>query len=272
MENFSENLWAVILGGSGGLGLAAAKKLSASGMNLCLVHRDRRGVMKAIEPEFEKLRESGVTVLTINLDALTDEGRNKALEALEEKIKGGKVRLLLHAIAFGNLKLLAPLKEEKAGQEYDNERMLGEEDFRHTIHAMGTSLAQWVRDIFEKGLFSNDARVLALTSEGSTRAWRGYAAVSAAKAALESLTRALAVEYGPHGIRANVLQAGVTDTRALAAIPGHLGIMEEAREKNPLGRLTQPGDVADVIRLLCSDEAAWINGAHIRADGGEAIA
>ena len=57
---FEPGSHALILGGSSGFGLATAQKLAEAGMNLCIVHRDRRGAMRAIEPEFEKLRGLGV--------------------------------------------------------------------------------------------------------------------------------------------------------------------------------------------------------------------
>jgi NAD(P)-dependent dehydrogenase (short-subunit alcohol dehydrogenase family) len=85
---------------------------------------------------------------------------------------------------------------------------------------MGTSLMTWVQRIHAAGLFASDARVLGLTSEGNAVAWRGYAAVAAAKVALESVSRAIAVEFAPYGIRSNIIQPGVTDTPALRVIPG----------------------------------------------------
>jgi NAD(P)-dependent dehydrogenase (short-subunit alcohol dehydrogenase family) len=102
-------------------------------------------------------------------------------------------------------------------------------------------------------------------------AWKGYAGVAAAKVALESIARAMAVELAPFGIRSNVVQAGITDTPALQAIPGSDHLKAQARSRNPLGRLTTPRDVANAIYLLCSDDAAWINGEVIRVDGGEHI-
>jgi 3-oxoacyl-[acyl-carrier-protein] synthase-3 len=126
------------------------------------------------------------------------------------------VRVLLHSIAFGNLKPLLPGPARGA--------VLEDEDFARTIHAMGTSLVGWSRDLLERRLFAADARVFGLTSEGNTVAWRGYAAVAAAKVALESVSRAMAVEFAPFGVRTNVIQAGVTDTPALRAIPGHEGL------------------------------------------------
>lgn len=312
MIKFDKNLWAIIIGGSGGFGLAAAKKLAAHGMNLCIVHRDRRGAMSRITPAFDALRDAGVNVMTFNTDALLPEGRSQVLDALENKLGAtGKIRLFLHSVAFGNLKLLAPCppsggppadRAEIAGRigvapenfdravreafengadglhalldppDYAPDRFLDAEDFARTLQAMGSNIVEWVQDIFQRGRFALDARVLGLTSEGNRVAWRGYAAVSAAKAVLESVSRAMAVEFGPLGIRSNIIQAGVSDTAALRAIPGHDRIMARARLRNPLGRLTTPADAANVIFLLCLDEAAWINGALIRADGGESLA
>lgn len=312
MMQFDNNYWALIIGGSSGFGLATAKKLARHGMNLCIVHRDRRGAMRQITPVFEELEATGIQLKTYNLDGLSDEGRQTVLDGLSEALgEDGKIRLLLHAVAFGNLKLLAPYQAPEAaekarakiaeeaglsaenlyqviersfeegydalyplvdqGEDYSNRQFLEKEDFVRTIQAMGFNIVEWARDILERGLFAPDARVLSLTSEGNTVAWRGYAAVSAAKAVLESASRAMAVEMAPHGIRSNVIQAGVTETPALRAIPGNRRISAQSRLRNPFGRLTTPEDVANVIFLLCLEEAAWINGALICADGGERI-
>ena len=70
-------------------------------------------------------------------------------------------------------------------------------------------------------MFSGDTRIISFTSEGSTRSWPGYAAVSVAKVTLEALTRSIALEFATVGIKANCIQAGVTETKALSLIPGH---------------------------------------------------
>jgi len=309
---FDQDFWAVIVGGSSGFGLATAEKLASHGMNLCIVHRDRRSAMSRIRAGFEKLKAHGVHVITFNIDGLSEQGRCRVLDELSESLGNkGRVRLLLHSVAFGSLKLLVsekpsdmPAKTRKniarqAGipenvldhvvhklfdegadvlhtlvdpPEYSEGRFLGREDFIRTIHAMGHNIVEWVQDMLARKLFASDARVISITSEGNSIAWRGYAAVAAAKAVLESVSRAMAVEFAPYGIRSNVIQAGVTDTAALRAIPGNRKIKSMAFLRNPLGRLTTPEDVANVIFLLCTDEAAWINGALIRVDGGEAIA
>ncbi len=308
-RDFSSDKWGVILGGSSGFGLATAHKLAQHGMNLCLVHRDRRSVLARVEPEFEKIRGSGVKLLSFNVDALAAAKRAEVLDQLTEAMgTDGRVRLLLHSIAFGNLKLLVPEQpatrpgasalaarlgvEASSVQQaaddlfaegedhahtiasppvYPQKQLLGDDDFDRTIFNMGTSLLGWVKEIFDRELFAGDARVFGLTSEGNEVAWKGYAAVAAAKAALESLARSIAVEFAPYGIRCNVLQPGITETPALAAIPGSAHLKAQARLRNPLGRLTVPADVANMIYLLSTDEAAWVNGTVIRVDGGERI-
>ncbi len=314
MDMFREkNYWAIILGGSSGFGLASAKRLAKAGMNLCIVHRDRKGAMHRIEPEFELIKKEGVKLKTFNLDALSEEGRKTVLDDLQNELQNtnGKVRTLLHSIAFGNLKLMVPIKkhrnydaveklasklnidkdklreeatklflEENIDElmylakepEYNEEFFLTDEDIANTIYSMGTSLYTWVKDIFNRNLFAEDARVLGLTSEGNEVAWRGYAAVSAAKVALESISRSIAFEFGPYGIRSNILQPGVTDTPALRLIPGSTHMAAHSRLRNPLGRLTTPEDVANVVYVMSLDETAWINGTIIRVDGGERIA
>jgi NAD(P)-dependent dehydrogenase (short-subunit alcohol dehydrogenase family) len=307
---FDRSHWALILGGSSGFGLATALKLARHGMNVMVVHRDRRGAMARIEPSFDRIRATGAGFRALNLDALSPEGRSETLDGLAGAMGDrGRVRLLLHSIAFGNLKPIAPDEPDRRAAEAVSQlaaelgvpaesvsaavarliergvgavhalqatsygdTLLDEEDMARTIHAMGTSLLAWVQDLHRLRLFAGDARVLGLTSEGNTTAWKGYAAVAAAKAALESVSRAIAVEYAPYGIRSNIIQAGVTSTPALKLIPGSAAMQAVAQRRNPFRRTTTPEAVADFIALMCLDEAAWVNGALIRVDGGEHIA
>ena len=264
--------------------------------------------MARIEAEFEEIKKTGAKFIAINADALGQESRKNILDELANKLEGGKIRILMHSIAFGALKLVAPLKESKidplstlaknlnldaqslrkeidqvfssGGSEfyslasatpYDSELLLEDEALAETIFSMGTSLLTWTREVFMRKLFAPDARVIGLTSEGNKTAWLGYAAVSAAKVALESISRSIAREFAPHGIRSNIVQPGVTDTPALRLIPGNAKMIAQAKLKNPFGRITEPQDVANVIALLATDEASWINGSIVRVDGGECV-
>jgi NAD(P)-dependent dehydrogenase (short-subunit alcohol dehydrogenase family) len=265
--------------------------------------------MDRVNRAFDEIRTHGHGFFSLNLDALSPEGTSSVIDALTTHLgPNGRIRVLLHSIAFGNLRPVAPprpadrpaaltrladalgIPEADVDRAADvlaesgepifqalrpveyGEAVLDDEDMARTIYAMGTSLLTWVQRVHSAGLFAADARVIGLTSEGNAIAWRGYAAVAAAKSALESVSRAIAVEFAPHGIRSNIVQAGVTDTPALRVIPGSARMKAGARMRNPFGRLTAPEDVADVVYLLSLDEAGWINGALIRADGGEHIA
>lgn len=242
-------------------------------MSVCVIHRDRRGAMPRIEADFAEIRSHGGGFLALNLDALSSEGRSTTLDSLTEALgTEGRVRMLLHSIALGNLKPVAPVPAALRQETDYGEALIEDEDLARTIYSMGTSLLSWVQALFARGLFAEDARVFGLTSEGNQIAWRGYAAVSAAKSALESVSRSIAVEFAPYGIRSNIIQPGVTDTPALRVIPGNDRMREVAEKRNPFGRLTRPEDVGALIALLCRPEAAWVNGAIIPVDGGERIA
>lgn len=253
------------------MGLASAKKLAANGMNLFIVHRDRRGSMARIEADFDEIRAHGVSLIAMNADALSADARQSIGTMIADSIGTGKIKVLLHSIALGNLKPAAPELDTDDPNAASGANLLNEEDFGQTIYNMGTSLLFWVQDLQKRRLFEADARVLGLTSEGNQVAWRGYAAVSAAKCALEAVSRAIAKEFAPHGIRCNILQPGITDTPALRLIPGSQDMKDNAIRRNPFGRLTTPDDVANAVYLLSLPEAAWINGALLRVDGGEAV-
>ena len=136
---------------------------------------------------------------------------------------------------------------------------------------MGISLYDWTKVIFNANLFSSDARIISFTSEGNRKAWRNYAAISAAKVTLEAITRNIALEFAPFGIRANCIQAGVTDTDSFRMIPGSNKIKKYSLDRSPFKRLTSPEDIANVVYLLSKDESSWINGITIPVDGGEHI-
>jgi enoyl-[acyl-carrier protein] reductase I len=252
-----ENQWALILGGSAGLGLATAIKLGQSGMNICIIHRDSRTDMPQIEADFNQIKGFGVKLLTFNCDATNAEKRANCLQTIQEELKKERINCMVHSLAKGTLKGMT------------NENSLSNDDFVMTIQAMAISLYDWTKAIFELNLFSQNAGIIAFTSEGSSKPIPYYGAVSAAKATLEAISRQIATEFAPFAIRCNCIQAGVTDTKSLQMIPNSDKIKAFAAKRNPYKRLTTPEDVANVVYLLCQPEAHWINGSIIPVDGGE---
>lgn len=262
MKEFQNKEWAIILGGSSGLGLATSKKLAKHGLNICIIHRNSRSQMDEIQQEFDTIKNENVDLIFFNIDAVNPEKRKNTVQEIKKKIgENGKVKTLVYSIAKGNLK---PMVDEQ-------NPVLQNDDFQITINAMAISLYDWFKAFFDENLFTDDARIISFTSEGNTKAWKNYAAVSAAKTTLEAITRNIALEFAKFGIKANCIQAGVTNTQSLQLIPGSEILKENAIKRNPNNRLTTPEDVANVVYLLCKNEAKWINGTIIKVDGGESL-
>lgn len=260
--NRNSKYWALILGGSSGLGLATAKKLARHGYNIIILHRDRRADMAAIDLHFEEIRAYGVALKTYNMDALNKEKRAVFLaDGLDALPKGDIIKVLVHSIAKGSLKPMYSVDGEA----------LSATDIQITFDAMALSLYDWTIALVEKKRFAPDTRIIAFTSEGNSRALPNYGAVSVAKVALEALVRNMALEFAPIGIRANCIQAGVTKTKSFEMIPNSEKIEANALQRNPHGRLTTPEDVANAAYLLTLDEAKWITGTILKVDGGESL-
>lgn len=255
-------MWALILGGSSGLGLATAKKLARHGYHIIIVHRDRRSDMDKIAVSFDELKTQGIQVITLNIDALNPKKRLGIINDIKKRLpQGHQIKVLVHSIAKGTLKPMYAATDST----------LTDTDFKITFEAMGLSLYDWTIGLVQAKLFALDSRIISFTSEGNTRVLPNYAAISVAKVALEALTRSIAVEFAPLGIKANCIQAGVTLTKSFAMIPGYAHFKELALERNPHKRLTRPEDVANAAYLLTTDEAKWITGTVIKVDGGESL-
>src|SRR5690606_243867 len=111
------------------------------------------------------------------------------------------VHTLFHSLAFGTLKPFIGAENET----------IGPKQMDMTLDVMAHSLVYWTQSIHREGLFEKGGRIFAMTSAGSSRVWKSYGAVSAAKSSLESHIRQLSLELAPDKITANAICAGVTD-------------------------------------------------------------
>jgi len=114
-------------------------------------------------------------------------------------------------------------------------------------------------------------RIVAVSSLGSHTCPPGYAALGAAKAALEALARYMAVELAPRNINVNVVCGGLVDTPGLRQHPHYDEVARAVRERTPAGRIGRPEDLAGIVAFLCSPESDWIRGQTLIADGGYSI-
>ncbi len=254
--------WALILGASSGFGEQVALTLAKQGMNIAGVHLDRRAGLKHVEEIKTAIEGHGRKAVFFNANAADETKRQATCDELKELLGGGKVKVLLHSLAFGTL---LPYWDDEGGP------MISKKNMDMTLDVMAHSLLYWTQDLLSRDMLGEGGRIFAMTSAGSTTVWKGYGAVSAAKCALESHCRQLAVELAPKGITANAICAGVTDTPALRKIPGNEEMIESATKRNPFGRLTTPEDVADAIVALSTPAARWITGNTIYVDGGEIV-
>jgi len=255
--------WAVILGASSGFGEATSFELARSGYEIVGVHLDRKATLPHAEQVIDGIRARGRRALFFNVNAADPERREEVLFRVGEEVgTQDTVSVLVHSLAFGNLR---PFVAD------DPQEQITAAQMDMTLTVMAHSLVYWTQDLVQRGLMRRGGKIFAMTSAGGTRVLPNYGAVSAAKAALESHVRQLAMELAPRGIAVNAIRAGVTDTPALRKIPGHEIIAGTALRRNPSGRLTTPDDVAHAIAAFCRPGTEWITGNVIGVDGGEDI-
>lgn len=118
---------------------------------------------------------------------------------------------------------------------------------------------------------NNGGRIIAITSLGSQRVIPDYGVVGASKAALEALIRYLAVELAPKNIIVNAICPGFVETDSLNFFPKKEEMIKESLRKTPIGSLTTPEDIANVVLFLCSPLSEKIIGQIIVVDGGYSI-
>jgi NAD(P)-dependent dehydrogenase (short-subunit alcohol dehydrogenase family) len=251
--------WGLILGASSGFGEAVSLELARRGMNIVGVHLDRRGTLPNVERIVGEIKKAGSKALFHNANAADEAQRKQVLDAVQPEVGDKKIRVVLHSLAFGTLK------------PYFGEDPLNKANMEMTLDVMAHSLVYWVQDLFQRRLIAKGSKIFAMTSAGDARAWPHYGAVSAAKAALESHIRQIAVELAPQGVSANAIRAGVTDTPALRKIPGSEEMKQWALSRNPGKRLTTTQDVASAIAAFADGELDWMTGNVIGVDGGEFI-
>lgn len=264
-RTFSAPQWAIVLGVSSGIGAGVALGLAQAGYHIFGVHLDmaeRQSEIDSLKKQLEQVGSNhGIQVIFQNTNAASESAQTDLIKQLTDIAGQQSVAVLVHSLAFGSLRPFV--------KTLDEPDVVLRKQMDMTFTVMAHSLVYWTQAVVDAQLFSPAAKIFALTSAGSSKVTRGYGAVSAAKCALESHVRQLALELAPLNIAVNAIRAGVTDTPAMRKIPGAQKLIEHTKLTNPFHRLTQPSDIAQVIVALLSMPGSWVTGNVIGADGAE---
>ena len=244
---------ALVTGGSRGIGRAIALNLAEAGCDICLAYlnsaRDARDVA-------EEVSRMGRRVLAVKADLSESEDIEGLVDSIAEEF--GRLDVLVSNAAGGGFASLM-------------EASLGQFDYSMRINVRALMLlAQHGLPLLKKTALRR-AKLISISSLGGTRALPHYGLIGAAKGAIESMTRHLALELGPQGVNVNCVVAGLVTTGALSSHPQRDEIM--ARRRSPLvadGEIL-PADVAEAIRFLASSASDKIQGQTLVIDAGSSI-
>jgi len=232
----------LVTGGSRGIGKAIALRFAERGAARVAIGYLRND--RAAEETAEELRSAGAEPLLLRGNVASERVAGEAAEL-------GPFDVLVHNAATGVIK---PALETE------------DKHWDWTLSANARALLTLTRAC-APGMREGSS-IVGVSSLGSIRVLENYVLVGVSKAALEALVRYLGVELAPRGIRVNAVSAGVVETGALEHFPNKEQMITSGLQRTPVGRLVEPGDVADAVCFLSSPEAAMVCGQTLIVDGG----
>jgi enoyl-[acyl-carrier protein] reductase III len=242
-----EGKLALVTGGGRGIGRAVALELAERGADV-LINYLRNG--DAAEETAEAVRAFGRRAETIRAHVGDPDKVERMFGEIAER--WGYLDILVNNAASG---VIRPLRELETRHW----------DWTVNINARGAWLCAKAAVPLMDG---RGGRIIGISSLGSGRVLPEYSAVGISKAALESLTRYLAVELAPNGIAVNTVSGGLVETDALTHFPRREEMLENSRSRTPAGRMIEPLDIARVVGFLCGPGGEMIRGQIIVVDGG----
>ncbi|WP_071396103.1 enoyl-[acyl-carrier-protein] reductase FabL [Bacillus tuaregi] len=237
---------ALVTGSSRGIGKATAIRLAKEGYDLVINYaRSKSGALETAA-EIEALGRKALVVKA-------NVGDVAKIKLLFETIKNefGRLDVFVNNAASGVQRPLMELEESHW-------------DWTMNINSKALLFcAQEAAKLMDEG-----GKIVSISSLGSIRYLKNYTVVGVSKAALEALTRYLAVELADKNIIVNAVSGGAVDTEALKSFPNREELLNEAKEKTPAGRMVEIDDMVNAIMFLLSDQSSMIRGQTIIVDGG----
>jgi enoyl-[acyl-carrier protein] reductase III len=240
--------FALVTGGSRGIGRAIVERLARDGADVAFVYRRDEAAAHAVEAA---VRALGRRCIALKADL----GEPAQLAAALDRLDDAPVDIVVANAAATAFKPLLDVKPHHV-----------EKTYAITIGAF----LQIVQRVVPR--MPSPGRIVAISGMDTHRYVAGHGILASAKAALEALTRYLAVELGPRGITVNAVNPGYVQTDSvdmyLGDEEGRRTFLEEIEGATPLRALGTPEEVAALVAFLCSADAAWMQGQVVYLDGG----
>jgi peroxisomal 2,4-dienoyl-CoA reductase len=244
--NLLENRVALVTGGGTGICRGIALAFAAHGCDVAITSRK----LEHLEPTADELRARGVRAIAKAADVRDPAAVSEAVSAIAAEL--GRIDILINGAAGNFICLAENLSPNGFGTVVDI-------DLKGTFNMSRAALPH---------LKAQGGSVVNISATLPYLGTMGQAHASAAKAGVDSLTRTLAVEWGPYGIRVNGIAPGpIEGTEGVHRLTNERS-RESAQRLNPLGRMGTVDDIANAALYLCSDAASFVNGVTLVVDGG----
>jgi len=251
LQNFAlDGQVALITGAARGLGWEIARAMASSGAHVILNGRDRAALQQAADT----LRNAGLAASIAPFEVGDGKATQRAIDAIETV--HGRLDILVNNVGARHRQRLHQFTDDA---------------IRALIDSNLTGAILLAREATRLMLKRRHGRLIAITSIAGHVARPGDAIYTATKAGLTGLVRALAAEFGPHGITSNAIAPGGFATEANASMLSDPAARRHFEQRTPLGRWGNPGEIAGAAVFLASSAASYVNGHILVVDGGMTI-
>ena len=245
----AEQKVALVTGSSRGLGKALAIALAEQGYDIVVNYaRSKTAALDTVK----EVEARGQKALLVRANVGDVEKLRGMFETIKEEF--GRLDVFVSNAASG---VLRPIME------------LEESHWDWTMNINAKAMLFGAQEAAK--LMDNGGKIIGISSLGSIRYLENYTTIGVSKAAVESITRYLAVELAPKRIAVNTVSGGAIDTEALTHFPNREDLLNDARVNTPAGRMVEIDDMVKAALFLISDNADMIRGQTIIVDGGRSI-